>query len=102
VTEGPADVAGPAAEGAGPARRAGAAGAGGLVAASLCPLSTTASVIAAPAAASAPPVTAAPDRKLISSIRAYTELLSLPIMVTRFPSDIARYMGIKGNAGFVR
>ena len=42
----------------------------GLGAAALWPPSATASVIATPAAASTPAETAAPDRKLISSIRA--------------------------------
>jgi hypothetical protein len=70
VPEDAADVAGAGAEDAGPARRAAASGDGALVAAALCPLSATASAMTAPAAASAPPVTTAPDRKLISSIRA--------------------------------
>jgi len=41
-----------------------------LVAAALWPPSTTASVIAIPTATRTPPTTAAPDRKLISSMRA--------------------------------
>jgi hypothetical protein len=41
-----------------------------LVAAVLWPPSATASVIAIPAATRTPPATAAPDRKLISSMRA--------------------------------
>jgi hypothetical protein len=41
-----------------------------LAAASLWPPSTTASVIATPAAVSTPPATAAPERKLTSSMRA--------------------------------
>ena len=45
-------------------------GAGALAAASLWPPSTTASVIATPAAVSTPPATAAPERKLTSSMRA--------------------------------
>jgi len=44
--------------------------AGALAAASLWPPSTTASVIATPAAVSTPPATAAPERKLTSSMRA--------------------------------
>jgi hypothetical protein len=50
----------------------GAAGreAGALATASPWPPSTTASVIATPAAVSTPPATAAPERKLTSSIRA--------------------------------
>jgi len=44
--------------------------AGALATASLRPPSTTASVIATPAAVSTPPATAAPERKLTSSIRA--------------------------------
>jgi hypothetical protein len=51
------------------AERAGAVGPGSLVAAALCPVSVTASAIAIPTAASAPAPAAAPDRKLISSIR---------------------------------
>jgi hypothetical protein len=70
VPEDAAEVAGAGAEDAGPARRAAASGDDALVAAALCPLSTTANPIAAPATASAPPVTAVPDRKLISSMRA--------------------------------
>jgi hypothetical protein len=42
----------------------------GLAAASLCPLSATARAIDAPTTASAPAETAAPERKLISSMRA--------------------------------
>jgi hypothetical protein len=42
----------------------------GLGAAALWPPNATASVIATPAAASTPAETAAPDRKLISSMRA--------------------------------
>jgi hypothetical protein len=41
-----------------------------LATASLWPPSTTASVIAAPAAVSTPPATTAPERKLTSSMRA--------------------------------
>ncbi len=41
-----------------------------LATASLWPPSTTASVIATPAAVRTPPATAAPERKLISSMRA--------------------------------
>ena len=44
--------------------------AGALATASLWPPSTTASVIATPAAVRTPPTTAAPERKLISSMRA--------------------------------
>jgi hypothetical protein len=44
--------------------------AGALATAALWPPSTTASVIAAPAAVSTPPATAAPERKLTSSMRA--------------------------------
>jgi hypothetical protein len=44
--------------------------AGALATATLWPPSTTASVIAAPAAVSTPPATAAPERKLTSSMRA--------------------------------
>jgi hypothetical protein len=46
------------------------AGRGALVAATLWPPSATASPIATPAAARTPATTAAPDRKLISSMRA--------------------------------
>jgi hypothetical protein len=49
---------------------AGAVGPGTLVAAALCPVSVTASAITVPTAASAPAPVAAPDRKLISSMRA--------------------------------
>jgi hypothetical protein len=51
---------------------AGTAGreAGALATASLWPPSTTAIVIATPAAVRTPPVTTAPDRKLTSSMRA--------------------------------
>jgi len=62
-----------AGEAAGPARvveRAAGLGAGALVASALWPPSTTASAIATPTAASAPASTAAPERKLISSMRA--------------------------------
>jgi hypothetical protein len=52
------------------AERAGVAGPGTLVAAALCPVSVTASAIAVPTTASAPAPAAAPERKLISSIRA--------------------------------
>jgi hypothetical protein len=65
-----ADVAGAGAEDDGPARRAAASGGGAPVAAVLCPVSMTASAMTAPTTASAAPVTAAPDRKLMSSIRA--------------------------------
>jgi hypothetical protein len=65
-----ADVAGVGAEDDGPARRAAAAGDAVPVAAALCPVSMTASAMTAPTTASAAPVTAAPDRKLMSSIRA--------------------------------
>jgi hypothetical protein len=56
--------------GTGAAERAGVVGPGSLVAAALCPVSVTASAIATPTAASAPAPVAAPDRKLISSMRA--------------------------------
>jgi hypothetical protein len=55
--------------GADGAERAGAVGPVALVAAALCPVSVTASAIAVPTAASAPAPAAAPDRKLISSMR---------------------------------
>jgi hypothetical protein len=70
VVEGTADVAGAGAEDAGPARRAATSGDGGPVAAALCPVSMTASAMTAPTTASTAPPTAAPDRKLMSSIRA--------------------------------
>jgi hypothetical protein len=70
VPEDAADVAGAEAGDDGPARRAAASGDGVPVAAALCPVSMTASAMTAPATASATPVTAAPDRKLMSSIRA--------------------------------
>ena len=57
--------------GDGDATEGAAAGeAGALATASLWPPSTTASVIATPAAVSTPPATAAPERKLTSSMRA--------------------------------
>jgi hypothetical protein len=71
--EGAADVAGAdaaGAEDAGPATRAAASGDGVPVAAALCPVSMTTSAMTTPTTASAPPPTAAPDRKLMSSIRA--------------------------------
>jgi len=52
------------------AERTVAAGLGALVAAALCPVSVTASAIAVPATTSAPAPAAAPDWKLISSMRA--------------------------------
>jgi len=52
------------------ATMAAVAGLDTLVAAALWPPSTTASVIAIPTATRTPPTTAAPDRKLISSMRA--------------------------------
>jgi len=65
------DAAGEAAEpGAGVVERAAGLSAGALVASALWPPSTTASVIATPTAASTPASTAAPERKLISSMRA--------------------------------
>jgi len=51
-------------------KRATVAGVDTLVAAALWPPRATASVIASPAATRTPPATAAPDRKLISSMRA--------------------------------
>ena len=64
VTEG---VTADGAESAGAER---AVGPGALVAAALWPVNVTASAVAVPAAASVPAPTAAPDRKLISSMRA--------------------------------
>jgi hypothetical protein len=61
------------------AERAGAVGPGALIAAALCPVSVSASAIAIPTAASAPAPAAAPDRKLISSMRALTVVLNLRI-----------------------
>jgi hypothetical protein len=49
--------------------RAGAAGPDVGAAAALCPVSVTASAIAVPATASVPTPAAAPERKLISSMR---------------------------------
>jgi len=63
----PGEAAGPAGDGA---ERAAEPGAGAPVASALWPPSTTASAIATPAAASAPASTTAPERKLISSMRA--------------------------------
>ena len=77
----------------GGAGRATAAGRGALGAAALWPPSTTASVIATPAATGTPAKTAAPDRKLISSMRAFIVLLSRPNPASPLP-DIARYRGI--------
>lgn len=71
VTDGVADgvADGATADGARGTERA-AGGPGALGAAALCPVSVTASAIAVPATASTPAPVAAPDRKLISSIRA--------------------------------
>ena len=67
----PDDAAGEAAGDAGDgAGRAAGPGPDALVASALWPPSTTASVIATPTAASTPASTAAPERKLISSMRA--------------------------------
>jgi hypothetical protein len=67
VTDGASGVTDGGTEGV---ERAGAVGPGVVVAAALCPVSVTASAIAVPTAASAPAPAAAPDRKLISSMRA--------------------------------
>jgi len=77
----------------GGAERATAAGRGALGAAALWLPSTTARVIATPAATGAPAKTATPDRKLISSMRAFIVLLSRPNPASPLP-DIARYRGI--------
>ena len=58
------------ATGAGASEGAAAREADALATASLWPPSTTASVIAAPAAVRTPPATTAPTRKLTSSMRA--------------------------------
>jgi hypothetical protein len=65
-----ADADGEAGADDGAAEPAPPPGPAGLAAASLCPLSETARAITAPTAASAPAETAAPERKLISSMRA--------------------------------
>jgi hypothetical protein len=67
VTEGVTAGGADGAEGVGAER---AVGPGALVAAALWPVNVTVSAIAVPAAASVPAPTAAPDRKLISSMRA--------------------------------
>ena len=77
----------------GGAGRATAAGRDALGAAALWPPSATASVIATPAATGTPVKTAAPDRKLISSMRAFIVLLSRSKPWSPLP-DLARYRGI--------
>jgi hypothetical protein len=52
------------------AERTGALGPAALIAAALCPVSVTSSVIAVTVTARPPAPTATPDRKLISSMRA--------------------------------
>jgi hypothetical protein len=79
------------AEGAG-TERDGTDGTDALVAAALCPVSVIPSAIPIPAAASTPAPAMVPDRKLVSSIRASTVLLSLPNPVHPLSYDIARYM----------
>jgi hypothetical protein len=55
---------------AGGAERVGALGLGALIAAAPCPVRTTVSAIAVPVTAAAPAPNTAPDRKLVSSMRA--------------------------------
>jgi hypothetical protein len=80
--------------------RATAAGRGGLGAAALWPPSTTASVIATPAAMETPAKTAAPDRKLISSMRALIVCLSRsnPWSSLSRHSTIQGYRPVRGQA----
>ena len=59
------------------AENAGVLGPAALVAAAPCPDRMTASAIADPVTATAPAPKAAPDRKLVSSMRSLTVLLSL-------------------------
>jgi hypothetical protein len=84
-----------AAEAAAEAGEAGAAGA--LAAASPWPPSTTVSAIATPAAARTPPATAAPDRKLTSSIRAYIALFSWPNSGHPLPARHSTIQGYQPN-----
>ena len=70
----------------GGAGRATAAGRGALGTAALWPPSTTARVIATAAARGIPAKTAAPDRKLISSMRAFIVFLSRPNPPHPFPT----------------
>jgi hypothetical protein len=68
--------------------------AGALATAPPGPPGTTASVITTPAAMSTAPATAAPDRKLTSSIRAYIALFSRPNPTHLLP---ARHSTIHGH-----
>jgi hypothetical protein len=83
-----------AADDEGATERTPALGPDAFAEAALCPPSVTISAIMSPAAANTPITAKAPDRKLISSMRALIARLNLAIPVHPLTYDIARYRGI--------